>query len=57
MARPSTKFADVTTETHRKELTDMWKAHHCHYTRVRGHAVLLSGQGYKISQLVDIFGV
>jgi len=57
MARPSTKFADVKTETQRKELTDMWKTHHCHYTRVRAHAVLLSGQGYTISQLVDIFGV
>ena len=51
------KFADVKTETQRKELTDMWKTRHCHYIRVRAHAVLLSGQGYKISHLVDIFGV
>lgn len=57
MARPSTKFADVISEEQRKELTDMWKSHHCHYTRVRAHAVLLSGQGYEISQIVDIFGV
>ena len=57
MARPSTKFADVKTETQRKELTDMWKTHHCHYTRVRAHAVLLSGNGYEITRIVDIFGV
>ena len=57
MARPSTKFADVTSDKHREQLTEMWKNHHSHYTRVRAHAMLLSGQGYTISSLVDIFGV
>jgi len=57
MARPSTKFADVKSDKQRRELTEMWKSHHCHYTRVRAHAILLSGQGYEISRIVDIFGV
>lgn len=57
MARPSTKFADVRSDKQRDELTEMWKSHHCHYTRVRAHAILLSGQGYEISRIVDIFGV
>jgi len=57
MARPSTKFANVRSSKQRDELTEMWKSHHCHYTRVRAHAILLSGQGYEISRIVDIFGV
>jgi len=57
VARPATKFANVTSDKQRQPLTDMWKMHHCHYTRIRAHAVLLSGQGYAISSLVDIFGV
>ncbi len=57
MARPSTKFAEVKSDEQRNQLKDMWKSHHCHYTRMRAHAVLLSGQGYEISEIVDIFGV
>lgn len=57
MARPSTKFADVSSDKQREQLTEMWKAHRSHYTRIRAHAMLLSGQGYTISDLVDIFGV
>jgi transposase len=57
MARPSTKFANISSDKQRQQLTQIWKTHHCHYTRIRAHAVLLSGQGYEISALVNIFGV
>lgn len=57
MARPSTKFASISSDEQRQQLTEMWKTHHCHYTRVRAHAILLSGQQYEITSIVDIFGV
>lgn len=57
MARPSIKFATITTVEQKQQLTEMWKSHHCHYTRVRAHAILLSDQQYDISSIVDIFGV
>ncbi len=57
MARPSMKFAKITSVQQEQQLTEMWKTHHCHYTRVRAHAILLSNQQYEISAIVDIFGV
>lgn len=57
MARPATKFAQVKNAKQRNELLEMWKTHHCHYTRMRAHAILLSDQGYAVSSLVDIFDV
>jgi len=57
MARPSTKFAKIISVEQEQQLTELWKSHHCHYTRVRAHAILLSSQQYDISSIVDIFGV
>jgi transposase len=57
MARPASVFATIRDEQQRDELIRMWKEHPNHYTRMRGHAILLSDQGYSISSLVDIFGV
>jgi len=57
MARPASVFATIRDEQQRDELIRIWKEHPNHYTRMRGHAILLSDQGYPISSLVDIFGV
>lgn len=57
MARPATKFARVKNAEQRQLLVQMWKTHDCHYTRMRAHAIILSDQGYSVSELVDIFGV
>jgi len=57
MARPSSKFAKITTDEQREQLIQMWKTHHCHYTRVRAHSVILSDQRYEIGDIVNIFGV
>ncbi len=57
MARPSTKFAKIISVEQEQQLIELWKSHHCHYTRVRAHAILLSNQQYDISSIVDIFGV
>lgn len=57
MPRPASKFAIVESDKQREQLIEMWKTHHCHYTRMRAHAVLLSSQGYTVGSLVDIFGV
>ncbi len=57
MARPAVLFADIKSEQQRDRLVELWKQHPNHYTRMRGHAIILSDAGYKVSQLVDIFGV
>lgn len=57
MARPATLFAEIKSEQQRDRLIELWKQHPNHYTRMRGHAIILSDAGFKVSQLVDIFGV
>jgi transposase len=57
MARPATLFAEIKSEQQRDRLVELWKQHPNHYTRMRGHAIILSDAGFEISQLVDIFGV
>lgn len=57
MARPTSKFAVIQSSEQREQLIQMWKTHHCHYARIRAHAVLLSSQGYSIRELVAIFAV
>jgi transposase len=57
IARPSTKFAKIISVEQEQPWIERWKSHHCHYTRVRAHAILLSNPQYDISSIVDIFGV
>jgi transposase len=57
MVRPATVFAEIKSEQVRTRLIELWKQHPNHYTRMRGHAIILSDAGYTVSQLVDIFGV
>ncbi|MEZ6087290.1 MAG: helix-turn-helix domain-containing protein [Pirellulaceae bacterium] len=57
MARPSSKFAEINDQQQRDDLTKMWQSHHCHYTRLRAHAILLSDRGKSIRQIVDMLGV
>lgn len=57
MTRPASKFAVIQDDPSRDELVTLWKTHPLHYTRVRAHAILLSGQGYTVKQITDIFGV
>lgn len=57
MARPASKFANISSDEAREELVTLWKTHPHHYTRVRAHAILLSGQKYTIKQITEIFGV
>jgi len=57
IARPSTKFAKIISVEQKQPWIERWKSHHCHYTRVRAHAILLSNPQYDISSIVDIFGV
>ena len=57
MARPATLFAEIKTAQQRDRLVELWKQHPNHYTRMRGHAIILSADGYEVNQLVDIFGV
>ena len=56
MARPATKFANR-SKKQAQELNDLYKTHACHYTRMRAHAILLSGRGYQVKQIVDILSV
>jgi len=57
MARPASKFAVIQNDKSRDELVTLWKTHPLHYTRVRAHAILLSGQEYTVKQITEIFGV
>lgn len=57
MGRVSTKFAEVKGQRQRDQLTQMWKSHRNHYTRIRAHAILLSGKGYDVNTLAAIFEV
>jgi transposase len=57
MARPASLFAKIENKHQRKRLIELWKQHPNHYTRMRGHAIILSDDGYTVSQLVGIFGV
>lgn len=55
MARPACIFASIKNQQERDRLTKLWKEHPNHYTRMRGHAILLSDAGFEIPQLVEIF--
>jgi transposase len=57
MARPASLFAEIKSEQQRDRLIELWKQHPNHYTRMRGHAIILSDAGYRASQIVDIFGI
>lgn len=57
MARPASVFTKIKSEKQREELITLWKQHANHYTRIRGHAILLSDANYSIQQIVDILGV
>jgi transposase len=57
MARPASVFASIEDEDQRRDLTKLWKEHPNHYTRMRGHAILLSDAGFDIPSLTKIFGV
>lgn len=57
MARPSTVYASINDQNQRDALTQLWKTHPNHYTRMRGHAIILSDGQYDIGQLTEIFNV
>ena len=57
MARPASVFATLKDQEQRESLLRLWKEHPNHYTRMRGHAIILSDAGYEIRQLTEIFGV
>lgn len=57
MARPASKFAVIQDDKSRVELVTLWKTYPLHYTRVRAHAILLSGQKYTVKQITEFFGV
>lgn len=57
MARHATIFANIKNQQQRDALVRLWKEHPNHYTRMRGHAIILSDARYEIQQLVDIFAV
>lgn len=56
MARPASVFAGIKSQQQRDQLTKLWKEHPNHYTRMRGHAILLSDAGFEVPKLVEIFG-
>jgi transposase len=57
MARPASVFAKIKNQRQRDDLTKLWKEHPNHYTRMRGHAIILSDGDYSVEQLVEIFAV
>lgn len=57
MARRASVFATIRSQEQRDSLTRLWKEHPNHYTRMRGHAIILSDSGFAIGQLAEIFGV
>lgn len=57
MARPASVFAIIKDQDQRNALLKLWKEHPNHFTRMRGHAILLSDDGFEIELLVQIFGV
>ena len=57
MARPSSKFANIKNDKQRDKLTNMWKSHRCHYTRLRAQAILLSDRGKPIREIGETLHV
>lgn len=57
MARPSTIYARIKDNKQRESLIQLWKTHPNHYTRMRGHAIILSDSQYEIGELTEIFNV
>lgn len=57
MARPASVFASSKDQDQRNALLKLWKEQPNHFTRMRGHAILLSDDGFEIELLVQIFGV
>ena len=50
-------FADPLSPEEIQTLEAMHKNHPCHAPRMRAHAVLLSHAGFKLSKIVDVYGV
>ena len=38
-------------------LEEMHKNHPCHASRIRAHAILLSGIGFKLSEIASIYNI
>ena len=45
------------TEAERVTLQEMHKRHPLSWTRHRAHAILLSGEGYRVVKIAQIYGV
>lgn len=57
MGRPASKFAKSLSQADRQFLLRVWREHKTYTVRCRAHAILLSSQGYTVSQLQDIFHI
>lgn len=57
MTRPASVFTKIPNQQQRDRLMELWKQHPNHYTRIRGHAILLSDAHYEVERIVDILGV
>jgi transposase len=57
MSRRPSKFVKPLSEADSKYLNQVWRAHKTYTVRCRAHAILLSNQGYSVSELQEIFGI
>jgi len=57
MSRPASKFVNSLSEADRQFLERTWRQHSTYTVRCRAHAVLLSSQGFSVTQLQRIFDI
>lgn len=57
MGHPASTFVRPLSQADQQYLHTLWREHKVHTVRSRGHAILLSSQGYTILQIRDVFGI
>lgn len=57
MARPSDRFVKKLTESEKVELIASWKSGESHRLRCRAHALLLSDDGWSVTDIAEVFQV
>lgn len=57
MGRPASKFVKPLSEPDQQHLEQVWREHKVFTVRSRAHAILLSSQGFTVSEIQKVFDV
>ncbi len=57
MSRTPSKFIEHLASDDRQFLENTWRSHDVHIVRCRAHAILLSNQGYAVSEIQNVFQI